>query len=178
MNYQKKYLKYKSKYLALKQNGGAIDIVYIDLDHVQKKLKEKHNNYGQRNCGIIFLDNYVIKCLDVVTPIEETNEIIFFKDDDIYEKNELEIAGEINNELDGIIPKCYKWEDNKLIKYIKINEEENKYAKCIILEKLDTDLTSYIFKTSYEKCFNNSSDVPLTKIFLISKNLSFGTAPT
>ena len=122
MNYQKKYLKYKSKYLALKQNGGAIDIVYINLDHVQKKLKEKHNNYGQRNCGIIFLDNYVIKCLDIVTPISEADGNIFFKDDNDNEKYELEIAEQINNELDGIIPKCYKWEDNKLIKYIKINE--------------------------------------------------------
>jgi hypothetical protein len=81
--------------------------------------------------------------------------IPFFENDDDKEKYELKIAEQINNELDGIIPKCYKWEDNKLIKYIKINEEENKYAKCIIMEKLDTDLTSYIFKTSYIKCFNN-----------------------
>lgn len=155
MNYRKKYLKYKEKYLNLKQNGGAIEKVSIDLKYVQKKLKEKHNNYGQQNCGIIFVDNYVIKCLNFVTPIASALGVVLFENEDENEKYELEEAEEINNDLDGIIPKCYKWEDDKLIKYIKINEEKDKYAKCIIMEKLDTDLTSYIFKTSYKKYFNN-----------------------
>lgn len=171
-NYKKKYLLYKKKYLSLKsQKAGTyqIDIADIDELNVAQIINlDNKENLGQNNCGIIHMDKYIIKC------IGKTNIIV---DEDI---NYVEYIDRINYELDGYIPKFYKWKNGKLINYIQINNNnlsEPLYAECIIMEKLDGDLTNYILKRSYYKTYNNYDNydffynrLPKTSIEYISKS--------
>jgi hypothetical protein len=149
--YKKLYLKYKQKYNNLKsltnQKGGERNIVDIDIEYVVSQLKLNIQNSGQNNCGIVFVDDkYVIKC------VKKTKII---SDDDHREK----LYDDINNDLDGLFPKYYAWNNNnnKYIKFIKISEENEEplYAKCTMMEKLDGDFTSYVLKESYRQAFGN-----------------------
>ena len=97
-NFREKYLKYKSKYLTLLkkidyfeniQDGGDLEIANIDLSNLSEKLMEINNNLGQNNCGIIFIDKYVIKCIGIYNNndinIEKyLNELIFIKKIDLF----------------------------------------------------------------------------------------------
>jgi hypothetical protein len=152
-NYKEKYLKYKSKYLSLKNKvilrGGTIEIADIDPDIVAQKLIEKKSNLGQRNCGIVFIDNYAIKCLSKSSTPDYNAE---------YENKYAIKAELIERELEGFYPKLYRWRDGRFINFIKIINPDNgeiKYAKCIIMEKLDGDLTDYLLKNSYLRTFGN-----------------------
>lgn len=153
-NYEQKYLLYKQKYLLLKsQKGGTshIEIADIDETEIENELNLKNiKNFGQNNCGIIFIDKYVVKC------IEKTNDIL---DED---ENYVKYIDSINNELAGCLPKFYKWKNNKLKNYIQINYDVSPfnplYAVCIIMEKMDGDLTKYILRKSYYETYKNMDD--------------------
>ena len=152
--YKNKYLKYKNKYLNVKLNlkgGNSLEMANIDIDldidQIKKSLIDisAQNNLGQNNCGIIFYNNYVIKCINKINKISEIN--------DNLDKKYEEFIIQINNEIKDLFVKYYNWYDKKIIKYISINNDE--YAKCIIMEKLDGDLTNYILKTAYLNTFMN-----------------------
>jgi len=70
-NHKYKYLKYKNKYLNLK-GGNSLEIANIDIDQIKELLinYSAQNNFGQNNCGIVFYNNYVIKC---ITPFSLKN---------------------------------------------------------------------------------------------------------
>jgi hypothetical protein len=141
--YKYKYLKYKTKYNILKTLlGGSIELANFDIDEVEQKFKqlntEEIKNLGQHNCGILFYETYAIKCLRIVTEIPASES-----------EKELALFGKINEELKGLFPTLYKWPNNKVYHYIEV--DENKYAKCYIMEKLEGDLTSFILEESYKQ---------------------------
>jgi hypothetical protein len=153
-----KYIKYKNKYLiqANRNNnfknviyGGTIEYADIDVEYISNELNKKQNNLGQRNCGIIFINNYAIKCLKFF----ENNQF-----DKILESEILKLE-EINNDLYNLFVKYYRWPDGNLFNFIELTNNINgkiitNYAKCVIMEKLDGDLTNYIVKYAYEKAYN------------------------
>lgn len=161
MNFREKYLKYKKKYFLLKNTsgliltGGNLEIVNIDEDIVISELLKNKKNLGQHNCGIVFIDNYVVKCIKL-----SDND----KDELSFNEN---YAKEINDELEGIFPKYYKWTNGKLINPLNISETNNgnignnmnnstsKYAYCVIMQRLDGDLTDFLLKSSYQKAYGN-----------------------
>lgn len=146
-SYKQKYLIYKKKYLELKsQKGGSIDVANINELDVANKIRNNNKNLGQNNCGVIFIDNYAIKCLDITDKKKE-------EDDQRY----LEYIEKINVELVDFIPRFYKWTNDKLKNFIRINydDENPQYAICIIMDKLDGDLTNYILRKAYFNTYNN-----------------------
>jgi hypothetical protein len=156
LNYKEKYLKYKYKYNLLKDKinvlkGGNIEIVDLDKTIIADKIKEYSRNLGQHNCGIVFIDKYVVKCIKII--IESELKLESEKD-----MSETIIKIEkINNDLDGLFSKYYKWADGNIFNFIEItdSDETKKYAKCIIIERLDGDLTDYLIKNSYIKEYGN-----------------------
>jgi hypothetical protein len=157
MNYEKLYKKYKHKYSDLKkmtnQRGGAKKAT-VDVEYVVAQLKLNVSNSGQFNCGIIYVDEYVVKCLG------KTSNMNDISGDDVNYTARLD---KINKIVNGLSPEYYHWDgSDSYLKYIKINNEDDdgglQYARCIIMDKLDGDLTSYIFKKSYKQTFGNMND--------------------
>lgn len=128
--------------------GGSLEIANINEITISDKLNELQSNKGQHNCGIIIMDNYVVKCLS----ISVNNNINHHQ---LHKK-----AVQINAELDNLFVKYYKWPNEQFINPIQIIDKSNstKYAHCIIMEKLDGDLTDYILKNSFFKAYNNYND--------------------
>ena len=159
--FTKKYFKYKNKYLMLKKKynlvGGELDKAILtpeNLAFIQTELKKNIHNKGQHNCGIIFINNYVIKCLKQMN----SDDILKFNEQDSRESLTLE---KINDELEDEFVKYYKWTDDKIFNYIEISESTDVvkiYARCILMKKLDGDLTDYILKKSYLMAFKNLTD--------------------
>lgn len=161
--YKKKYIQYKKKYLDLKnkkqkytQSGGNVDIANLtksELDYIQNKISNlsDFDNLGQRNCGVIFIRNYVIKCLGLVQNINKNYEA-----DESY----LNLIEEINS-IDTIV-KHYKWDLTHAIKYFLVRRANNNnkmyFARCTIMEKLDGDLGMYLLKKAYENTFKNTDN--------------------
>lgn len=168
MYYKKKYSKYKFKKTTL-QHGGDITIAEIDPIIVANKIKENTGNVGQNNCGVIFIGDYAVKCLKLYDENVESDETML--------TNHVE---KINTKLAEYYPKYYKWPNNKIENFIEIQYEgTKKYAKCIIMDKLDGDLTTYILKQSYLNVFGNYDDynffydrLPKTMIDYIDDEIS------
>jgi hypothetical protein len=158
MDFYHKYIKYKIKYLKLLKGGSNITPAIFELDEIEKIFKEKFeknelSNIGQHNCGIIFFKDYAIKCVGLLDSLPTNN--IIYKNEEDFNKYEL-----INKELKGLFPLSYTWPStNNIYHYINVKNKLNEdyYAKCIIMEKLDGDITNYIFKTAYEEIFPNGN---------------------
>jgi len=128
MSYQAKYLKYKNKYLQLKNQIGGYTL----------KLEEwnKIENSGQHNCGIFLSDKYpkyILKC-----------------DSD----NKLDIIIEINNKIQlfpKIINSTKKIKDSDVSKGIGMEFSGLEYftnqhsETYITMQKLDGDITNIYF---------------------------------
>lgn len=157
MNYYEKYIKYKIKYLNLLKGGGNIEEANFDLNELEENFREKYkngsiSNLGQHNCGILFYKNYVIKCLGLESEDEkkkyenENNENIIICNRKL-----------INDKLKGLYPLFFIWPGkNNIYHYIFL--KENTYALCIIMERLDGDLTNYILETAYKNTYPNGND--------------------
>ena len=121
-------------------NGGAnimLTSSEINIDEVIRSFNtENINNYGQQNCGILKYKKYIIKCLKTYINQQESIDIPLIHDDII-----------------AYFPLYYKWPNNHL--QYNIPNRENTYSLCIIMERLDGDLTDYIFKSVYKETFGN-----------------------
>lgn len=150
--YKKKYEYMKLKYTSFKlQKGGnnmkMANISETNKNQISELLQKFSQNFGQNNCGIVFFDNYVIKCVETFENIPlNTN---------IKDHHELLII-ELSKKIPNFFPTYYLWPDGKIYNYIPINDKL--YAKCIIMEKLDGDLTTYIINRAYYETFGNYDD--------------------
>ena len=158
--YKQKYLKYKLKYNSIKNKNyimtGGSNLASIDIDEnnvisqIINTYSTSNKNLGQNNCGITFIDKYAIKCSAIVS---EDYKNKYNNNDDNKKQHELNNVKLINEELDGLFSKFYAWKNGDFYNFIKV--ENDKYAMCYIMEKLDGDLTDYILKQSYFTTFNN-----------------------
>lgn len=155
LKYKEKYIKYKNKYNLLKQNikltknnnlvgGTNLEIADVDENIVSIELNKKNINLGQHNCGIVFIEDYAVKCIGKYENITENN-----ARDDLKEH-----AEKINEELSDLFPKYYAWKNGRFENYIKLDNSDE-YAKCIIMERLNGDLTNYIINNSYVEAYGN-----------------------
>ena len=124
----------------------------LDIDRVEKEFKllyhtKNHQNLGQHNCGILFIDDYVIKGVTIVKSL-----------DPISEDEDFNFSNIVNNELEGYFPKYFSWPGNSRSIYHYVPISENEKAKCFIMERLDGDLTNYMFETSYKNAYGIIDD--------------------
>ncbi len=124
-----------------------MNTAFFDEDILLYELQQPNNNIGQNNYKIIFIGNYVIKCTEIT---KELNESYITQTND----NLHTYALTINKELNGYYPNYYYWSNGLVNKIINI-PNTTIYVNCIIMDRLDGDLTNYILQTSY-KTINGS----------------------
>lgn len=109
-------LNYSYKVENILKSCSDLEIAYIDVNDVLTELNKNKKNLGQNNCGTIFINNYVVKCIKKSTEInnnEKTNKLL------------INNAEKINVKLSIFFPKYYKWNNGKFANYIKITNPCN-----------------------------------------------------
>ena len=114
----------------------------IDPTLLKSMLETAPKNKGQNNRGIIVIDKYVVKCVSRSSLFSEETHLLANKNAEL-----------INEKLAGFYPKYYKWNDSNYNYLLNLSDVPDiaDYVRCIIMEKLDGDLTSYILETSYKE---------------------------
>jgi hypothetical protein len=120
----------------------------IDSTLIIPLLKKSPKNKGQHNCGILYIDRYVVKIISKLCPFTEESHLNYNK-----------YALSINENLAGYYPKYYTWDDQNANLLLDISENSiPEYVRCVIMERLDGDLTSYILESSYKILKGNLLD--------------------
>ena len=113
----------------------------IDPTTIISLLSTSLPNIGQHNCGIFFIGDKVVKLISRLSPFTIESHLHSNK-----------YALQINNDLLGFYPKYYTWDDSNVNYLLNISSDPDiiEYVRCIIMERLDDDLTNYILKSSYK----------------------------
>jgi len=150
MNYYKKYLKYKSKYLYFKQYGGFLLDNWIKID-----------NLGQYNCGIYLHKTnptLLLKCENGKMDInkEEINGLHIFPEIyDITYDAKLNMTFTTMKKLDGDITSIFF----SLIPNIVLDKMlDNEFIHIDNKDKFKKDML-YLLKIKTPNTFNNISDI-------------------
>ena len=187
MNFEKKYLKYKSKYLLLKQNGGK----FLTLERDQNFIDSRFNkipNKGTQNCGVYILKknpNQILICN--LNQIPEDKLKFITENPDVYPtlyneyiiKNQVNLEnkyyylwkkmkGDLRDLFTEIIPKKYL-EKNYNFFYLKYNNNPNNiylvddYMKKLFIEnknykQIDTNIEELSGYSGYYHCFCEEQD--------------------
>jgi hypothetical protein len=170
MSYKEKYLKYKTKYMHLKQFGGGDDIIDdkndIIIRYTINKLLDYYNNTSNENEIKISIKNSInseslnfdnhnyIGMFPILRHICENLDDfkLISNDSNVVDKNFKQIISGPGHINPGINASNYDYDSSDLLYFMNVYEDkdENKKNNDKILKYLITNYKFYIKKTAIE----------------------------